>query len=58
MIAALGLLLQLSQPRWAALQDIRLGGPVDAIWRRAANAGPVMRSVHWARGCRSIPSPK
>jgi len=28
-LAALALLLQMSQPRWAALHDIRLGGAVD-----------------------------
>src|SRR2546425_728416 len=30
-LAVIALLLQVGQPRWAALQNIRLGGPVDDI---------------------------
>ena len=40
MIAALGLLLQLSQPRWAVLRDIRLGGPVDDILAKGGECRP------------------
>ena len=40
MIAALGLLLQLSQPRWAVLRDIKLGGPVDDILAKGGECRP------------------
>ncbi len=39
-LAVIALLLQVGQPRWAALQDIRLGGSVDAILAKGGECGP------------------
>jgi len=40
MIAGLLLLLQVAQPRWAALADIRLGGPVDDVLAKGGECRP------------------
>jgi len=40
MIAALALLLQLSQPRWAALQGIKLGGQIDDVLAKGGECRP------------------
>jgi len=39
-LAVIALLLQVGQPRWAALQDIRLGGPVDDILAKGGECRP------------------
>lgn len=60
-LAGLALLLQISQPRWAILRDIRLGGPVDELLAKGgacrpgdaagqmAGAGPGVSSVRFAQ---------
>jgi hypothetical protein len=40
MIVGLLLLLQLAQPRWAALRDVRLGGPIDAVLANGGECRP------------------
>jgi hypothetical protein len=39
-LAVLALLVQVGQPRWAALQDVRLGGPVDDILAKGGECRP------------------
>jgi hypothetical protein len=43
-LAVLALLLQVGQPRWAALQDVRLGGPVDDILAKGGECRPTHHS--------------
>lgn len=40
MIAGLVLLLQLSQPRWAVLHGVRLGGPIDDVLAQGGECRP------------------
>lgn len=57
MIAALALLLQVSQPRWTAFEDVRIGGSVDDVLGKggecrpgdSGNMGPGMSAYGFAQ---------